>query len=565
MLAQTRPIKTRMETYMSLLKCFSIGAKLLMLPALFVLALLVVSGMAYFGLARQQAVIEEIDQLRFQQYRQVLETSSASQAAMVGAYATGSRILESSGQASAEELESYLEDMQASVDDMRAGLDKVARETRLGEEEKELYRAVQDQAAVVGEGLEEFKRTALSDQVQAASLLGRVRADNNGLQGQFNRLLGLQAELTSAAFAEAGAMQRQVSRLLVTVLLIASALAVLASLLLRAQIIRPIREIEQASIAMRDGDLTRRVRVMGRDEVAHTAQAFNQLIDSFQQAMRRVAAVAASVGASAEELVGTSARVAESSTAQAGAVGAVSMTIEQMSDGIATISSHAESLRSCAEASLRGAEDGHLALSRLLEKIDSVRLAFSAIRGSVGDFVESTTAITASIGQVKDLSSQTSMLALNAAIEAARAGESGRGFSVVADEVRNLAQRSALAANSINQLTMKLESQSEVVDEALRAGTVALDDSGRLLSELESTLQQATELVGDSTRGVDRIADAVSVQSEGGRGIVENVEHISRMAGEGDAITHQVSRAVVSLRELSDELSLAVGRFRFET
>lgn len=565
MLAQTRPIKTRMETYMSLLKCFSIGAKLLMLPALFVLALLVVSGMAYFGLARQQAVIEEIDQLRFQQYRQVLETSSASQAAMVGAYATGSRILESSGQASAEELESYLEDMQASVDDMRAGLDKVARETRLGEEEKELYRAVQDQAAVVGEGLEEFKRTALSDQVQAASLLGRVRADNNGLQGQFNRLLGLQAELTSAAFAEAGAMQRQVSRMLVTVLLIASALAVLASLLLRAQIIRPIREIEQASIAMRDGDLTRRVRVMGRDEVAHTAQAFNQLIDSFQQAMRRVAAVAASVGASAEELVGTSARVAESSTAQAGAVGAVSMTIEQMSDGIATISSHAESLRSCAEASLRGAEDGHLALSRLLEKIDSVRLAFSAIRGSVGDFVESTTAITASIGQVKDLSSQTSMLALNAAIEAARAGESGRGFSVVADEVRNLAQRSALAANSINQLTMKLESQSEVVDEALRAGTVALDDSGRLLSELESTLQQATELVGDSTRGVDRIADAVSVQSEGGRGIVENVEHISRMAGEGDAITHQVSRAVVSLRELSDELSLAVGRFRFET
>ncbi|WP_047336774.1 MULTISPECIES: methyl-accepting chemotaxis protein [Pseudomonas] len=550
---------------MSLLKCFSIGAKLLMLPALFVLALLVVSGMAYFGLARQQAVIEEIDQLRFQQYRQVLETSSASQAAMVGAYATGSRILESSGQASAEELESYLEDMQASVDDMRAGLDKVARETRLGEEEKELYRAVQDQAAVVGEGLEEFKRTALSDQVQAASLLGRVRADNNGLQGQFNRLLGLQAELTSAAFAEAGAMQRQVSRMLVTVLLIASALAVLASLLLRAQIIRPIREIEQASIAMRDGDLTRRVRVMGRDEVAHTAQAFNQLIDSFQQAMRRVAAVAASVGASAEELVGTSARVAESSTAQAGAVGAVSMTIEQMSDGIATISSHAESLRSCAEASLRGAEDGHLALSRLLEKIDSVRLAFSAIRGSVGDFVESTTAITASIGQVKDLSSQTSMLALNAAIEAARAGESGRGFSVVADEVRNLAQRSALAANSINQLTMKLESQSEVVDEALRAGTVALDDSGRLLSELESTLQQATELVGDSTRGVDRIADAVSVQSEGGRGIVENVEHISRMAGEGDAITHQVSRAVVSLRELSDELSLAVGRFRFET
>jgi len=543
---------------------FSIGAKLLVLPILFVLALLVVSGVAYHGLARQQAVIEEIQQLRFQQYRQVLETATALQAAMVGAYATGARILESGGQTELEELESYFEDIRASVDDMRTGLGNAARETRLGDEEKALYRAVQEQAAVVTEGLDDFQRTALKDQIQAASLLGRVRADSNGLQAQFNRLLALQAQLTSDAFAEAEALQRQVSKMLVVISLAASALALLVSLLLRGQILRPIREIEQASIRLRDGDLTHRVRVIGGDEIAHTAQAFNELIDSFQQAMRQVAAVAASVSASAETLVGASAQVAESSSAQTGAVGVVSMTIEHMSASIAAISNHAQSLRGSAEASLRGTQDGHLALSRLLENIDSVRLAFLAIRGSVGAFVESTSAITASITQVKDLSAQTNLLARNAAIEAARAGESGRGFSVVADEVRQLAQRSAQAANSINELTVNLEGQSEAVGDALRAGTVALDDSGRLLSELESTLQQAADLVGDSTRGVDQIADAVSVQSEGGRGIAEHIEHIARMAGEGDAITHQVSGAVVSLRELSDELSLAVSRFRFE-
>ncbi|HCL3668416.1 histidine kinase [Pseudomonas aeruginosa] len=549
---------------MPFLRSLSIGAKLLILPTSFVLALLIISAVAYRGLSTQQAVIEEIDQVRFQQYKTVLETSTASQAAMVGAYAMGVRILESNGEAYAEELESYFEDMQDSLDDMNAGLDRLARETRLGEEEQELIRAVMDQAGVFREGLVDFKRAALQEQMQAASLLGRVRAEYNGLQGQFNRLLGVQAELTAHAFADAGDMVQQVSRVLVGVLLVAVVLALLVSLMLRSQIVRSIREIEQASIKMRDGDLTQRVRVIGRDEIAHTAQAFNDLIDSFQQAMRQVAGVAASVSASAEELVGASTRVAENSTVQAGAVGEVSMTMEQMSLGIASISSHAESLRSSAEASLRGARDGHLALSHLLEKIDSVRHAFSAIRGSVGDFVESTTAITTSITQVKELSAQTNLLALNAAIEAARAGESGRGFSVVADEVRNLAQRSALSANSINDLTVKLESQSEVVDEALRGGVVALDDSSRLLSELESTLQQAAVLVGDSTRGVDQIADAVRVQSEGGRGIAANVEHIARMAGEGDAITHQVSSAVASLRELSEDLNLAVGRFRFE-
>ncbi|MNE76689.1 Methyl-accepting chemotaxis protein (MCP) signaling domain protein [compost metagenome] len=93
---------------------------------------------------------------------------------------------------------------------------------------------------------------------------------------------------------------------------------------------------------------------------------------------------------------------------------------------------------------------------------------------------------------------------------------------------------------------------------------MALEDSGRLLVDLESTLQQAAELVGDSTRGVDQIADAVRVQSEGGRDIASNVERIARMAGEGDAIAHRVSSAVISLRELSEELNLAVSRFRFQ-
>jgi len=95
---------------MPFLRNLSIGAKLLVLPTLFVLALLIISAVAYRGLATQQAVLEEIDHLRFQQYRTVLETSTASQAAMVGAYATGARILESNGEAFSEELEAYITD-----------------------------------------------------------------------------------------------------------------------------------------------------------------------------------------------------------------------------------------------------------------------------------------------------------------------------------------------------------------------------------------------------------------------------------------------------------------------
>ncbi|MEZ0199424.1 hypothetical protein AB9U01_35850, partial [Pseudomonas qingdaonensis] len=113
----------------------------------------------------------------------------------------------------------------------------------MGDDEKALYQAVQEQAAVVTQGLDEFQRTALKDQTQATSLLGRIRADSDGLQAKFNRLLAMQAQLTSNAFAAADASQRQVSKMLIVVSLAASVLALLVSLLLRGQILRPIREI----------------------------------------------------------------------------------------------------------------------------------------------------------------------------------------------------------------------------------------------------------------------------------------------------------------------------------
>lgn len=212
--------------------------------------------------------------------------------------------------------------------------------------------------------------------------------------------------------------------------------------------------------------------------------------------------------------------------------------------------------------SLRGAEAGKSALNRLLEEILRVRHAFKAITASVGDFVSSTTAITDSINRVKELSAQTNLLALNAAIEAARAGESGRGFSVVADEVRNLAQRSAVAANSINQLTEALEGQSASVSVVLGEGAAALDSSQSLLEELEKVLLEAAQLVGASSSGVREIASAVQVQNEGSNEISLGIERIAKMAEEGDEISHTVSAAVASLREIAEELALSVRHFR---
>lgn len=542
---------------------FSMGAKLLFAPALIVFLLTVISAVAYDGLGRQQAVLQQIEQVRFSQYQRALEISAASQAAMVGSYAAVVQVIQSQGNVSQEEMQFYVEDMQASVRDMNAGVELGMREAlSLSEEEQELYRTLGEQAVAFAQGVEELADSALNAPYQAPSQLGYVRADYNRLLGLLSRFLEQQQELSTVSFSDADATATAVTQALVIVVIVAIALALIVGLLMRHQVLRSIRAIEQAAVKLRDGDLTHRVEVIGRDEIAQTAVAFNALIISLQKAVQQVTRVAVSVGASAEELVVTSNHVARGANEQASAAIQAASTVEQMSVGIASISSHAEGLRASAEASMRGAEAGRSALARLLDEICRVRDAFAAITVSVGDFVSSTTAITDSINRVKELSAQTNLLALNAAIEAARAGESGRGFSVVADEVRNLAQRSAVAANSINELTHELESQSGSVTRVLDEGAAALDSSQTLLKELENVLLEAAGLVGTSSTGVSEIASAVQIQNEGGKDISLGIERIAKMAEEGDLISHQVTSAVASLRELAGELELSVSHFR---
>ncbi|MGY8812501.1 MAG: methyl-accepting chemotaxis protein [Pseudomonadales bacterium] len=375
------------------LSSFSMGAKLLFAPALIVLLLIGVSAIAYDGLARQQGVLQEVEEVRFHQYQRALEIAAASQAAMVGSYAAVVQLIQTEGHSSQEEMQFYVEDMRASVHDMSVDIERgLANGTGFSDEERTLYETMGEQAKAFAQGVDDLAEAALTSPYQAPSLLGYVRADYTRLQGLLSRMLALQEELSADAFSTANETANSVTHALYMAVFVAIGLALLVGLLMRHQVLRSIRAIERAALKLKDGDLTHRVEVIGRDEIAQTAVAFNALITSLQIAVEQVKRVASSVGDSAEELVVTSNQVAVGANEQASAAVQASTTVEQMSLGIASISSHAEGLRVSAENSLRGAEAGKSALNRLLEEILRVRHAFKAITASVGDFVSSVNA-----------------------------------------------------------------------------------------------------------------------------------------------------------------------------
>ncbi|GIK23991.1 MAG: methyl-accepting chemotaxis protein [Rhodocyclales bacterium] len=544
---------------MNVLSKLSVGAKLLLAPMVVLALLLLLAATAYHGIQRQQEALNNIYQVRFKNYRLVSEASGVTQ----GIYGSTYQLLSSAAaNFPAQRLEAMVQDLQDRLKLVERLLDEVAGSADLAESEKSELATVAAQFAGFRKSTADVLDIAAVDYASATSVMSLTANEFEALDKRFRALLDLEQKLSNAAYDAAGQTSGFVVGMLALVAAVSIFLALTVSFFVRRHMIAAVERIKSAAMELKGGDLTKRVGLEGSDEIAQTANAFNDLIASFQQAVRQVLGEARAVSLASQELGATARVVAERSTRQADATSAVAATMEEMTVSISSISENAEHVKDTSRTSLENTKAGGDHLIELLDEISRVGRAFKDITSSVGEFVRNTASINDMTRQVKDLADQTNLLALNAAIEAARAGEQGRGFAVVADEVRKLAERSTEAAVHIEEVTRTLGGQSEVVEQSLNEGTHSLESSQRHLEELEQIIRTAKESVSNASRGMDEIAAAVREQSTGSNDIARNIDEIARMVEENSNATRQSSQAVLELEQLSRNLELAVGNFR---
>lgn len=319
---------------------------------------------------------------------------------------------------------------------------------------------------------------------------------------------------------------------------------------------------DQMSRTASDGDLSRRVTVYGTDEVAQAALAYNGLIDGFSTIIRQVGSSAGTVSSTAENLSAASLQISQGSQAQTEAAASTAAAVEEITVSISSVAANTEDVRKLSEKSLQQTQLGNQNIAGMVSEIERVQNAVKLIAGSVSEFVDSTRAIAGMTQQVKDIADQTNLLALNAAIEAARAGEQGRGFAVVADEVRKLAEKSAQSANEIDRVTNSLNQKSTQVEATVQSGLRSLLATQEQVERVSSVLTEAGVLVEQSSHGVSDIAASVNEQSIASTEIARNVEKIAQMSEENYAAVESNTHEIVRLEQLARELQNAVNRFK---
>lgn len=348
------------------------------------------------------------------------------------------------------------------------------------------------------------------------------------------------------------------------VVIVLSLLALAVSYAVQKSIVGPINNIVAAlrDISEGEGDLTRRLPVSGRDEVAELASCFNRFVERLQDIIGNVIKTAASVRKDAQVLSTTARENELAIQRQQNEIQQIVTAIREMAAVVDNVSQSVSETANQSQQADSAAASGKQTVALTMGQIQSLSNDIKTAAGVIDQLQQETQSIGSVLDVIRGIAEQTNLLALNAAIEAARAGEQGRGFAVVADEVRTLASRTQTSTTEIREMIERLQSGSHKAVEMMSAGNAQAGASVEQAGQASVSLENITSIVSVIRDRTNQIAAASEQQSAATRQIEKNVQRISNVAVESAQSSSRICTNTEHLAAAADQLSELVSRFR---
>lgn len=364
-------------------------------------------------------------------------------------------------------------------------------------------------------------------------------------------------------------------RLLQGAFAVLTALVLAMVLFVTRSVVRRARSLVVTAERIAAGDLETQARVEGQDELANLGQAFNamtnklrSIIETEQQGRQQLEQLLSTIVETANSLSTASAEILAGTTEQAAGMrqqsAAVAETVTTVDEVLQTAEQAADRARAVAESSQRAVQvstAGRKAVEETVSAMNAIKEQTGSIAESILGLAEQAQAIGEIIAVVTDIADQTNLLALNAAIEASRAGEHGRGFSVVAGEIKALADQSKISTGRVRQILSEIQKATNAAVMATEEGTKQVSRAIATVNEAGNTIRSLSDTINDAAQAAAQIAASAGQQSNGMAQIHQAMIHINQASTQNLAATSQAEQAAQNLNALGVKLRNLLSGF----
>ncbi|KUM39847.1 chemotaxis protein [Pseudomonas sp. EpS/L25] len=353
------------------------------------------------------------------------------------------------------------------------------------------------------------------------------------------------------------------SRLIVIAVMVLAALAtVLMAWLLTVSIVRPLREALLAARRVAQGNLTQTLAVAGRDEVSELQRALQQMQEQLRATLSRIAGSSTQLATAAEQLNAVTEAAGQGLQRQNEEIEQAVTAVTEMSTAVDEVARNAVSTSEASRASSQAAQQGQARVADTLGAIGALSDEVAATGNVVQRLAEQSQDIGKVLDVIRAIAEQTNLLALNAAIEAARAGEAGRGFAVVADEVRALASRTQQSTHEIEQMVSGMRSGASQALDSMQDSSQRAQSTRALAETAGVALAEINDRIGEMYERNLVIASAAEEQAQVAREVDRNLVNIRDLSTQSADGARQTSAASRELSRLAVDLQGLVNRFQ---
>ena len=370
-------------------------------------------------------------------------------------------------------------------------------------------------------------------------------------------------EASEMGEAEAAASYEEAQFSILVTLIVVTLIGAASSLIIYRSITRPLATFMQFVERVGQGDLTQRAVVSGNgDELGRLGQGLNEMVAGLKEVAGQTRAATGNLNSAAAEILASTQQQAASAAEQVAAVQQTTTTVEEITQSGAQVSERARQVATASEATVTASQAGMQAVRDINRAMEAIREQAEAVAENIVALSERTQAVGEIVATVRDIAEQSNLLALNAAIEAAAAGEQGRSFSVVAGEMKNLADQARDATVQVRTILEEIQrginSSVMLTEEAVKR----VEGGRQQVGVAEGTIGQMAGSIQEGVQTFQQIVAAVNQQQIGFEQVTQALKNISLATEQTASGTRQLERAAADLNALGQQLQKAVERYR---